>query len=125
ATSGAGAIRRGGLSSSCGDSLLIDALGGHNIFFATLPNPNPVGMTEGDGISHFTLQAAVNGEATVELFDELGRTVSHNSFSLQAGQTKLCSFNLHDVPAGSYFYTVRYLSVFGTSTRNGSILVMH
>ncbi len=122
ATSGAGGSAL--LRFSCGDSLLLDALGGHDIFFASLPNPNPIGMTEGNGISYFALQAAVNGEATVDLFDELGRTVSHNSFSLHAGQTVPCSLDLSAQPAGSYFYTIRYVSHYGTSTRTGSILSM-
>ncbi|HZK75797.1 MAG TPA: T9SS type A sorting domain-containing protein, partial [Candidatus Kapabacteria bacterium] len=123
ATSGAGTF--GQLSSSCGDSLLIEVLRGHPLFFATLPDPNPVGLTDGDGISHFMLKGNVKGEAVVELFDDLGRAISHQRFSLQAGETLPCSFDLRALPAGSYFYSIRYTSNDGISTSKGSILVVH
>ncbi|HET6400924.1 MAG TPA: IgGFc-binding protein [Candidatus Kapabacteria bacterium] len=123
ATSGAGASAQ--LNASCGDSLTIDVMRGQTLFFATLPDPNPAGMAEGDGLSHFIIQGNVNGHAEIELFDELGRSISHQSFSIQAGQTVPCSFDLRAMPSGGYSYTIRFVSNYGTSVKNGSILVMH
>jgi hypothetical protein len=110
-------------TSSCGDSLLIEEMLGHNLIFSSAPIPNPV-TADGGYIANLTLQSFVDGIAEIELCDALGRTISRASLSMQAGQTVPYSLDLRDSPSGSYFYTIRYVSPMGTTARNGSILVI-
>ncbi len=110
-------------SSACGDTMLMEELLGQNIIFSSAPIPNPV-TSDGGFVAELTLQSFADGEAVVELCDALGRTVSHESFSMQAGETVPYTLDLRSSPSGSYFYTIRYVSAMGTAARNGSILVI-
>jgi hypothetical protein len=110
-------------SSSCGDSLIIESLQGRPLIYSTLPTPNPVGEDEGY-MTEIDLHSYADGIAEIELCDALGRTISRENFSLQTGETVPCSLDLRNSPAGSYFYTIRYQSQFGTTAKNGSILLI-
>jgi hypothetical protein len=110
------------LGFACGDSIIVNALLGRNLFYASLPAPNPLGA-DGD-VAQMSLQSFANGNATIEIYDALGRTVHSESYSLEAGQIFLCPVDLQGSPAGGYFYTVRFLSSTGNAASSGSIILM-
>ncbi len=107
----------------CGDSILMETMLGENIIFSSAPIPNPV-TADGGYVASLTLQSFADGVAEIDLCDALGRAISTESFSMQAGETVPCALDLRSSPSGSYFYTIRYVSAVGTAVRNGSILVI-
>jgi hypothetical protein len=112
------------LNLACGDSILINAMLGHDLFYAAPPAPNPLGANGDDFVAQINLQCSTNGAASVELFDALGQELKHISYSLLAGQTIPCLVDMQGSPAGCYFYMIRFESPFGTTTSEGSILVI-
>jgi hypothetical protein len=110
-------------TAGCGDSILMEEMLGQNIIFSSAPIPNPV-TADGGYVASLTLQSFADGVAEIDLCDALGRAISTESFSMQAGETVPFSLDLRSSPSGSYFYTIRYVSAVGTAVRNGSILVI-
>jgi hypothetical protein len=107
----------------CGDSILMEEMLGENIIFTSAPIPDPV-TADGGFVAALTVQSFTDGVAEIELHDALGRKISHDSFSMQAGETIPYTLDLRSSPSGSYFYTIRYVSAVGTAVRDGSILVI-
>ncbi len=95
------------LSIQCGDSTLIYYLRGEPIVFAERLRPNPV-TSENGYQTTLDLTSAVDGSALIALYDGLGRQVSSHVIALTRGETQPYTFDLHNLPAGSYYYELRF-----------------
>ncbi len=108
----------------CGDNTLIEVLNGNPILTAEQLRPNPV--TEENGFqTTLNLLAAEDGEAEIMLYDALGEQVLHDQLLVASGGTVPYTFHLGDLPAGSYYYAVRFTgATAGSSTLRGTFLLI-
>ncbi len=108
----------------CGDSILIGVLNGQPILTSEEPRPNPV--TEESGFqTTLNLVAAEDGVAEIMLYDALGEQITRDELTVASGGTVPYTFHLDNLPAGSYYYAVRFTSASaGTSTLRGTFLLL-
>jgi hypothetical protein len=108
----------------CGDSILIGILNGHPILTSEELRPNPV--TEESGFqTTLNLIAAEDGAAEIILYDALGEQITRDELTVASGGTVPYTFHLGDLPAGSYYYAVRFTSAnAGSSTLRGTFLLL-
>ncbi len=108
----------------CGDSLLSTILNGQPIVTSEQPRPNPV--TELSGFqTTLNLAAAVSGDAEILLYNALGEEITRDHIALTSGGTVPYTFHLNDLPAGSYYYAIRFTSAISASgTLRGTFVVI-
>ena len=109
-------------STLCGDSTLMWFMRGKPLITQRI-SPNP--LTSLDGY-HGTidLNAATDGIAEINLSDALGRVISQQSVSLRAGEATSYPFDLVKQSAGTYFYSIRFVSPHGTAMKNGTLMLV-
>ncbi len=112
------------ISLQCGDSLLISVLNGQPIVTSEQPRPDPV--TEENGFqTTLNLHSAANGVAEIILYDAIGEEISHDQLSLSVNGTVPYTFHMGNLPAGSYYYGIRFTNATSTSgTLRGTLLLI-
>jgi photosystem II stability/assembly factor-like uncharacterized protein len=112
------------ISIQCGDSLLISVLNGQPIVTSEQPRPDPV--TEENGFqTTLNLHSAANGVAEIILYDAIGEEISHDQLTLSANGTLPYTFHMSNLPAGSYYYGIRFTNATMTSgTLRGTLLLI-
>ncbi len=108
----------------CGDSILIGVLNGRPIVTAEKPRPNPV-TSETEYQTTVNLLAAEDGVVEVILYDALGEQLTRDNVTVAGGGTVPYTFNLGVLPAGSYYYALRFIGQTATSgTLHGTFLLL-
>jgi len=110
------------LAIRCGDSTLIYYMRGKPLVTAERLRPNPV-TSENGYQTTLDLTAAEDGTALIALYDGLGREVAHDVITLTHGVLQPYTFHLQNLPAGSYYYQLRFTGISASGSTKGMLLL--
>jgi len=107
----------------CGDSTFMRQLRGQHLLIGSKIRPNPV-TADAAYKATIDLQALEDGIADIILSDAVGREVSRESISLTHGAVLPYTMDLSRQQAGSYIYTVRMNGTSGTTSIEGTVVLL-
>ncbi len=109
-------------TATCGDSTLMWYLRGKPLITDQI-RPNPVTSLDG---YHGTIELnpALDGIAEINVSDAVGRVVSQSSVVLRGGVVTSYPFDLVKQSAGTYFYSIRFVSEHGSAMHNGTLMLL-
>ncbi len=107
---------------ACGDRTIQNTLGHQPLFSMSPVTPDPVSGAS----AKIEIHSTVDGTLNITLRDQLGRTIQAQQILTRSGSNTPIIFDLHNVPSGSYYYSVDLNSMLSKAreSQQGSLFIV-